>query len=280
MIQDIFPKHLECGYNDYEESDNDIVIAIYNGRILVKESKNNETEFITAGEIKTVKPELKFPKRYLFSLDKEHFFLYALISETVFPGYVYKSLKEIRTTMPRYAVLVASTAWHLYNWYADNIVCGRCGQMLLHDNTLRMLKCSCGNQIFPRISPAVIVGVIKGGSILITKYAGRDYVKNALVAGFTEIGETAEETVAREVMEEVGLRVKNITYYKSQPWGFTGTLLLGYFCEVSDDSPIVMDEKELSMAAWIKREDLEEYTEGLSLTGEMMNVFKNGREKY
>src|SRR5699024_11532770 len=63
------------------------------------------------------------------------------------------------------------------------------------------------------------------GKLLMSKYAGRDYKKFALIAGFNEIGETIEETVHREVMEEVGLKVKNLTYYKSQPWSFSGTLL-------------------------------------------------------
>ena len=76
-----------------------------------------------------------------------------------------------------------------------------------------MMKCpSCGNMVFPKIAPAVIVGVTNGDKILMTKYAGREYKKYALIAGFTEIGETAEQTVEREVMEEVGLHVKNIRY--------------------------------------------------------------------
>ena len=71
--------------------------------------------------------------------------------------------------------------------------------------------------MYPRINPAVIVGVIKGDSILVTRYRA-GYKHNALVAGFTEIGETLEQTVEREVMEETGVKVKNIRYYKSQPY--------------------------------------------------------------
>ena len=102
--------------------------------------------------------------------------------------------------------------------------------------------------VFPKIAPAVIVGVTHGDKILMTKYAGREYKRYALIAGFTEIGETAEETVKREVMEEVGLTVKNIRYYKSQPWGFDSNLLLGYFCELAEEEEIHLDEEELSVA--------------------------------
>ena len=73
---------------------------------------------------------------------------------------------------------------------------------------------------------------------MMTKYAGREYKRYALIAGFTEIGETVEETVHREVMEEVGLKVKNIRYYKSQPWGFDSNLLMGFFCDLAEEGEI------------------------------------------
>ena len=82
--------------------------------------------------------------------------------------------------------------------------------------------------VYPRISPAVIVGILNGDKLLMSKYAGRSYRSYALIAGFIEIGESAEQTVQREVMEEVGLKVKNIRYYKSQPWGFTCLLYTSF----------------------------------------------------
>lgn len=173
--------------------------------------------------------------------------------------------------------MAASTAWHLYVWYRDNRFCGRCGKETEEDEKERMLKCPvCGNMIFPKVAPAVIVGVTDKDRILMTKYANREYKRYALIAGFTEIGETVEETVRREVLEEVGLHVKNIRYYKSQPWGFDLNLLLGFFCELDDTAPIHMDEGELSLAEWVKREDIPDYGEDLSLTHEMMQRFKRG----
>ena len=84
-----------------------------------------------------------------------------------------------------------------------------------------------------------------------SKYAGRAYTNYALIAGFTEIGESAEQTVAREVMEEVGLRVKNIRYYKSQPWSFSDTLLVGFFCDLEAPDEIRLDRNELALAQWL-----------------------------
>ena len=77
-------------------------------------------------------------------------------------------------------------------------------------------------------------------------------------------------------MEEVGLQVKNITYYKSQPWSFSDTLLLGFFCELDGEDKIRLDEQELALAEWVEREDITVEPDDLSLTNEMMLAFKNG----
>ena len=131
--------------------------------------------------------------------------------------------------------------------------------------TERMLQCPvCNNMVFPKIAPAVIIGLTNNDQIMMTKYAGREYKRYALIAGFTEIGETAEETVHREVMEEVGLKVKNIRYYKSQP---------------AEEGEIRLEEEELSLAEWVDYRDVPDDPEGLSLTREMMTYFRKQREQ-
>ena len=137
---------------------------------------------------------------------------------------------------------------------------------------------SCGRIIYPRIQPAVIVGVTNGDSLLCTKYNRPGASFYALVAGFTEIGETAEETVMREVMEEAGLRVKNIRYYKSQPWGIADDLLMGFYCDVDGDDTIRMDRTELKEALWVPRKEIVGQTTDFSLTNEMMVRFREGLE--
>ena len=99
-----------------------------------------------------------------------------------------------------------------------------------------------------------------------------------MVAGFTEIGETLEQTVEREVMEECGVKVKNIRYYKSQPWGIAADILAGFYCDVDGNDEIVMDPNELKEARWVSREDIVLQENEYSLTNEMMKRFKEGKK--
>ena len=139
---------------------------------------------------------------YLFSLDTTAFFM---TDDPVMPpqNMQYVPIDTIRNAAmePQEFVFALMTSKHLHDWYRDNRFCGRCGSSTRHSNRERALVCdACKNRIYPRIMPAVIVGVIHEDAILLTRYR-TGYSHNALIAGFTEIGETVEETVAREVME-------------------------------------------------------------------------------
>ncbi len=109
-----------------------------------------------------------------------------------------------------------------------------------------------------------------------TRYANRpnNTALTALVAGFMEIGETLEDTVAREVGEEVGVKVKNIRYYKSQPWAFSGSVLVGFYADLDGPPDITVDENELQEARWVARKDLPENLNLASLTATMVDAFK------
>lgn len=220
--------------------------------------------------------------QYLFSVDSRAYFtlLYAPESETLeIPEFDYVDLTFTRKSGPQELRFAASTGWQLFRWYSDNTYCGRCGSRMTVGKELRNVICpACGNMVFPKIMPAVIVGVINGGKLLMTRYAGREFKGYALIAGFCEIGETGEDTVRREVMEEAGIRVKNIRYYKSQPWGYESDLLLGYFCDLDGDPTITLDDGELSVAEWVPREAITEEYQNMSLTNEMICVFRDGKE--
>ena len=199
-------------------------------------------------------------------------------AEESLPGFEFWSVRALRDIAGGGKKLFAAfTAYHLWRWYDDNRRCGRCGGENGFHPSERALQCSCcGHVIYPRINPAVIVGVTKGDSLLITRYR-KGFAHNALVAGFTEIGETLEQTVEREVMEETGVRVHNIRYYKSQPWGIAQDLLVGFYCDAEDSSVIRMDPNELKYAEWVRREEIVLQPNNLSLTNEMMRMFKDGK---
>lgn len=277
MIQDILPLHLRNEYEEKHLLPGSRMMIFRENQIYIKEEE--PLEFLTFDRLQTLCAQAKceIPQTvYLFSIGSEDYFLTDLPGGISQEGYSFVRMFQVRAKKPKERVFAAATAWHLYGWYRDNRYCGRCGESLKHDKRLRMLSCPvCGNQVFPKIAPAVIVGVTDGEHILMTKYADREYKRYALIAGFTEIGETAEETVCREVMEEVGLKVKNIRYYKSQPWGFDQNLLLGYFCELDDDREIALDTEELAVAEWVHYSAISDDAEGLSLTREMMTVFRD-----
>ncbi|MDO5139439.1 MAG: NAD(+) diphosphatase [Oscillospiraceae bacterium] len=187
-----------------------------------------------------------------------------------------RTYHELFSLSPDWIVFGALTALRLTTWYEENLFCGRCGCKLEPSEKEHMLFCpQCGNQIYPRISPAIIVAVRDGEKLLLTKYA-HGYSHYALVAGFAESGETIEETVKREVLEETGIHVKNITYFGSQPWPHSGSLLLGFYCDLDGDNSITLQKSELSVGTWVDRTSLPLQQNTLSLTSTLMESFRNG----
>ena len=195
-------------------------------------------------------------------------------------GWRYVPSVTYRDAEPRETAFACATGESLQRWYAANRFCGRCGALMTENPAERAMTCPvCHKNVYPRINPAVIVAVLDHGRLLMTKYANRPLIRRyALIAGFCEIGESFEDTVRREVMEEVGISVKNITYYKSQPWGYDSNLLMGYFCQADipegGDGHLTIDRQELATGEWVNREDIPDYPEHLSLTHEMMVYFK------
>ena len=134
----------------------------------------------------------------------------------------------------------------------------------------------CPSEGFAADLQALLRRLGDGDRLVLTKYKDRPVKHYALVAGFNEIGESIEETVHREVLEETGLRVRNLRFYKSQPWVFTDTLLFGFFAELDGSDKITVQEDELSEAGWFYRSEIPEDRTHLSLTGEMMEQFRKG----
>lgn len=283
MIQDLDYGKLDNQYKNITPTPDDIVVCIQKNTMLVCRDENNHLSLPTWKEVQTWAAEwnqwLEAPLTYAFNLQDRNYFLWmGEAGECPDNKYAYEPASTLRQKESKNICFALMTAWHIYNWYRVNRYCGNCGTPTIHDDKERMMRCPhCNNLIFPRIAPAVLVGITHNEKIVLIQYANRNYKHYGIVAGFIEVGETAEEAVAREVMEEVGLKVKNIRYYKSQPWGVAGNLSLGYFCELDgDDDTITLDENELSMAQWYHRDDIPAEDDGISLTREMVRIFKEG----
>jgi NAD+ diphosphatase len=270
MLQDLAFGRLENEYQPVPPRDTDAVLSFRDNFLLVRTLPNGALEFPAVSQIGG-------DLRYVFRLHGVNYYLAAAAAEV--EDFQYVPVRQLRESSSRSLVYAAMTGWHLHKWYESSRFCGRCGEKTVHDEKERMMRCPhCGLMIFPRINPAIIVGVTDGDRILLTKYAGRGYTSYALIAGFTEIGETLEQTVQREVMEEVGLRIKNIRYYKSQPWGIDGNILMGFFCDLDGDDTVHLDENELALGQWHSRIALPVEDDGYSLTREMIRIFGEGRE--
>lgn len=275
MIQDIFPKIYHNDYHEKTPGAEDFILAFHDNCVLIRYEENR----------------IRYPRQkelgeavgsyvYLFSIDTADYYLIFPEEKLMMEGYSYEKTSSFRTTISKHTAFAGITAYHLYCWYRDNQFCGRCGKRTMPDHRERMLSCPhCGNMIYPKISPAVIVAIVNGDKILLSKYAGRDYTNYALIAGFAEIGEAIEDTVRREVMEEVGLKIKNIRYYKSQPWAFSSSLLLGFFAELKGSDEITLEEEELAEAGWYSRGEITLQDDGISLTREMITCFMRNEDK-
>lgn len=280
MLQDLAFGRLENEYRPVAPQPEDFVICVRDGAILIRKLKNDALALPTVEDIHDRWERWhEQGLQYAFRLHERNYFLWLGRAGECPKGWEYIPARQLRYRAGNTFCYAAMTGWHLYKWYESSMFCGRCGERTVHDEKERMMRCpNCGNMIFPRINPAVIVGVTDGDRIVLTKYAGRGYTNYALIAGFTEIGETMEQTVQREVMEEVGLRVKNIRFYKSQPWGIDGNILMGFYCDLEGSDEIHMDENELSLAQWHYRESLPIGDDSYSLTREMIRVFSEGKE--
>lgn len=288
MLQNIEPKKFIIGYEKKREpGDSDYVVTASSDYVLA-----GDKGLPTVLQYRRLHGGSEVKLDYLFMIDDMAFFTpdrhgeYTLAAEETEKGAEAPvelwpmSGSELRLMKPVWQAFAALTAQRLVVWKNDNRYCGCCGAENVRSVSERALVCPvCGRTEYPRIDPSVIVGILNGDKMLLTRYTEThsNYHHYALVAGYCETGETPEDTVAREVKEEVGLDVTNIRYYKSQPWPVSGTLLLGFFCELAGDDKIIREQDELSEALWMDRSDMPDRSGDISLTSEMMEMFRTGK---
>ncbi len=270
MLQDIFPHEYDITFRSCAPQPENLLLIYSPEGVL---SAAQALALPRCGDF----PALSV--RYAFSLDGQPVFL-ATQTPQLPEGWRFLHSRAFRTAQPKELAFVCAAGESLYRWYQSNRFCGVCGSSMEDSRTERALVCPhCGHTVYPRINPAVIVAVTNGDALLLTRYANRPFRDYALIAGFCEVGESLADTVRREVMEEVGLRVGSLRYYRSQPWVLTDSLLMGFYCEVEGATEPVLQDGELAEAIWFPRDSLPRNHSGISLTGEMIERFRAGEEK-
>ena len=168
------------------------------------------------------------------------------------------TLRQALNDVDEQTFALLSRASQLEHWWQTHQFCGRCGAKQQRHNRELALEClSCKELVFPRISPCMIVLVTRGRQILLAKHARSRSGRYSCLAGFVEVGESVEQTIMREVQEEVGLKVKNLQYYTSQNWPFPSQLMLGFWAEYAGGD-ICIDGEEIEDAAWFDCDNLPE----------------------
>jgi NAD+ diphosphatase len=275
MIQDIHPHRFSNLYLANQAiNENDFIIHYLGNTILLK-TNGDELAIPQKKDFPEISAETDFV--FLFSLNEVPCFLIWNELKVDESQFAYTDISFFRSTMQREIGWVSLVGLHLRNWYRQNRFCGNCGASTQRKTDERAVLCpACNTVVYPKISPAIIVAIVCNDKILLARnsnFVGGWY---SLVAGFVDVGETLEETVQREVKEEVGLDVWNIRYYKSQPWELSGSMMIGFIAEADENQPICIDEKEITAAAWFSRENLPNHPLNISIAGEMIEKFERG----
>ncbi|SES63626.1 NAD(+) diphosphatase [[Clostridium] polysaccharolyticum] len=274
MLHEIKPS-FENAFRKKEPEENDLALVYTEeGNLFVKEG-----ETIRLPKIQELVMDKETVLRYGFAIGNISYYIVlesvALKEET--EVIATKDLRILPLETIRFASLLGKQLWRFFN---TRKYCGCCGSKTGLSDTEQAVICpQCSHVEYPKISPAVIVAIMNGDKLLMTKYAHGNYTKYALVAGFVEFGEDFEQAVAREVWEEVGLHVKNVTYYKNQPWPLTDSQMVGYFAELDGDDKVTLQEDELSEATWFSRDEIPVNPNSISVSYELIEAVRSGKAK-
>ncbi len=198
------------------------------------------------------------------------------LSELTQPkGTEWVGLRESAVLISREAYMICAKGSELLHWDSATIYCGRCGARMRRNSPISKLCEGCGTEIVPQLSPAVLVLVKRGDEALLVHARNFKRPFFGLVAGFVETGESLEECVAREVMEETTLSIGNIRYFGSQSWPFPSSLMIGFTAEYRSGE-IRFADGELSQGGFFSRSNLPELPSPPSLARVMIDAWVSG----
>jgi NAD+ diphosphatase len=216
---------------------------------------------------------------YLGSLGDRNCYAAEWSNDTpILEPYAWMDLRALLDTISEEIFWIAGLANQLLDWDRSHRFCGHCSHPTADKTDERAKQCpACGLIIYPRLSPAIIVAVVKGDRLLLARnrrFRGSFY---SVLAGFVEPGETLEACVRREVREEVGLEVDNIRYFGSQPWPFPNSLMMGFVADYGKGE-IRVDGAELLEADWFTAQSLPQVPSRISIARQLIDWFVNSQK--
>ncbi|MDY0092738.1 MAG: NAD(+) diphosphatase [Candidatus Vecturithrix sp.] len=258
----LFPQHESAWWFIFRENELLVRLTDEHGQI----PKISQPEQLSLHVLRT---------QYLGQLDGiPCFSAEAETSEQAAPeGMAFRALRPLYNVLPDELFWIAGRAFQIMDWDRNSQYCGRCG----HQTTLlegqRAKACPyCQLTIYPRISPAVIVAVIKEQQILLAHAPRFPQGFYSVIAGFVEPGETFEDCVHREVREEVGIEVADIRYFGNQPWPFPDSLMVGFTARYAGGE-ITVDHDEILEAGWFRADKLPEIPGKVSIARKLIDWF-------
>lgn len=189
-------------------------------------------------------------------------------------SFIPTDLRASYDVLPLEEYQCAGKASQILTWDKNSRFCPACGTPTIQTGPITKRCPHCGQEIYPRISPAVIVLIKKEDNVLLVHARNFRGSFKGLVAGFLEPGETLEECVHREVMEETGIHIKNLKYFGSQPWPYPSGIMVGYYAEY-ESGTIKLQDEELSAGAFYHRDHLPEIPKKLSIARKLIDAWLN-----
>ncbi len=213
-------------------------------------------------------------RQFLGELDGQPCFSAELEEDAKAPvGWSFHGLRGLYNLLPEELFWVAGAAVQIVDWYRNHQYCSRCGAETMDKERERAKECPrCGLISYPRISPAIIVLVEKDDTLLLARSHRHPAGMYSVLAGFVEPGETLEAAVAREIREEVGIQVKDIRYFGSQPWPFPNSLMIAFTCQYLSGE-IMLEEQEMADAGWYKYDELPLIPPEISIARQLIDWF-------
>jgi NAD+ diphosphatase len=224
-------------------------------------------------------------RQYLGQLTEESEIVHCFCGEVgedvePLPGMAFENLRPLYFTLDETSFWLAGRAVQIVDWDRTHQFCGRCGQPTVDQTHERAKICpNCGLTSYPRLAPAIIVRVQRhsaaGPEILLARAQRFPTSMFSVLAGFVEPGETLEECVQREILEEVGISVKNITYFGSQPWPFPHSLMIAFTADY-DRGELAVDSIELAEAGWFAAGSLPNIPPPPSIANRLITTWLDG----